>query len=62
MDEKVIQMTPVKEVALEYNLPVYQPEKLSGSQEMDELMNLGADGIVTAAFWAISTNQIIELS
>ncbi len=42
-------MTPVKEVALEYNLPVYQPEKLSGSQEMDELMNLGADGIVTAA-------------
>ncbi len=48
--KKLIQMTPVKEVALAYNLPVYQPEKLSGSQEMADLMDLGADGIVTAAF------------
>ncbi len=41
-------MTPVKEVALEHDLPVFQPEKLSGSQEMADLMDLGADGIVTA--------------
>ena len=43
-------MTPVKQLALEHGLKVYQPEKLSGSSEMVELMNLGADGIVTAAF------------
>ena len=48
--KKEIKMTPVKEVALAHNLPVYQPEKLSGSEEMAELMTLGADGIVTAAF------------
>ncbi|MGV3029968.1 methionyl-tRNA formyltransferase [Streptococcus suis] len=48
--KKTIQMTPVKQVALEYDLPVYQPEKLSGSQEMADIMGLGADGIVTAAF------------
>ncbi len=30
---KVIQMTPVKEVALEYNLPVFQPEKLSEAKK-----------------------------
>lgn len=48
--KKTIQMTPVKQVALEYDLPVYQPEKLSGSQEMADIMELGADGIVTAAF------------
>lgn len=48
--KKVLQMTPVKEVALAHELPVYQPEKLSGSAELDALMALGADGIVTAAF------------
>ncbi|MCB6443473.1 methionyl-tRNA formyltransferase, partial [Streptococcus salivarius] len=48
--KKEIRMTPVKEVALSYELPIYQPEKLSGSPEMEAIMNLGADGIVTAAF------------
>ena len=48
--KKEIRMTPVKEVALSYGLPIYQPEKLSGSPEMEAIMNLGADGIVTAAF------------
>lgn len=48
--KKVLKMTPVKELALAYDIPVYQPEKLSGSQELEELMGLGADGIVTAAF------------
>ena len=43
-------MTPVKEVALAHDLPIYQPEKLSGSEEMAQLMSLGADGIVTAAY------------
>ena len=48
--KKEIKMTPVKQLALEHGLKVYQPENLSGSSEMVELMNLGADGIVTAAF------------
>lgn len=48
--KKEIRMTPVKELALKHDLPVYQPEKLSGSEEMQELMTLDADGIVTAAF------------
>ena len=48
--KKVIQETPVKQAAKEAGLPIYQPEKLSGSPEMEDLMKLGADGIVTAAF------------
>ncbi|KGR72210.1 methionyl-tRNA formyltransferase [Streptococcus phocae subsp. salmonis] len=48
--KKEIKMTPVKELALEHGLPVFQPEKLSGSQEMTDIMTLGADGIITAAF------------
>ncbi|MBJ8325690.1 methionyl-tRNA formyltransferase [Streptococcus pacificus] len=48
--KKEIKMTPVKTLALTHGISVYQPEKLSGSQELDDLMALGADGIVTAAF------------
>ncbi|KPJ22564.1 methionyl-tRNA formyltransferase [Streptococcus phocae] len=48
--KKEIKMTPVKELALEHGLHVFQPEKLSGSQEMTDIMALGADGIITAAF------------
>ncbi|HFI0292589.1 TPA: methionyl-tRNA formyltransferase [Streptococcus suis] len=58
--KKVIQMTPVKEVALAHDLPVYQPEKLSGSEEMAELMTLGADGIVTAAFGQFLPTKLLN--
>lgn len=53
-------MTPVKEVALEHHLPVFQPEKLSGSQEMADLMDLGADGIVTAAFGQFLPTKLLN--
>ena len=55
-----IKMTPVKEVALAHHLPVYQPEKLSGSEEMTELMRLGADGIVTAAFGQFLPTKLLD--
>ncbi len=58
--KKEIKMTPVKEVTLEHNLPVYQPEKLSGSQEMEDIMALGADGIVTAAFGQFLPMKLIN--
>lgn len=58
--KKEIKMSPVKEVALAHNLPVYQPEKLSGSEEMAELMTLGADGIVTAAFGQFLPTKLLD--
>ena len=57
--KKEIRMTPVKEVALYYELPIYQPEKLSGSPEMEAIMNLGADGIVTAAFGQFLPSKLL---
>ncbi|VGW10639.1 methionyl-tRNA formyltransferase [Streptococcus pyogenes] len=48
--KKDIKVTPVKQLALEHGISIYQPEKLSGSQELIEIMELGADGIITAAF------------
>lgn len=41
---------PVKKVALAHDIPVYQPEKLAGSEELATLMTLPCDLIVTAAF------------
>lgn len=58
--KKEIKMTPVKEIALAHNLPVYQPEKMSGSDEMSELMTLGADGIVTAAFGQFLPTKLLD--
>lgn len=58
--KKQIKMTPVKEVALEHNIPIYQPEKLSGSKELDEIMSLGADGIVTAAFGQFLPSKLLN--
>jgi methionyl-tRNA formyltransferase len=42
--------SPVKEVALEYGLPVFQPEKVSDPQVMAELEALGAELFVVVAF------------
>lgn len=58
--KKAIRMTPVKEVALANNLAVYQPEKLSGSQEMTDLMALGADGVITAAYGQFLPSKLLN--
>jgi len=48
--KKILSAPPVKEAALALNIPVLQPEKISGSPEMDILMQTDFDLIVTAAF------------
>ena len=58
--KKEIRMTPVKELALDYGLPIYQPEKLSKSAELDSLMNLNADGIVTAAYGQFLPSKLLD--
>lgn len=58
--KKEIKMSPVKEVALEHHIPVYQPEKLSGSQELESIMSLDADGIVTAAFGQFLPTKLLD--
>lgn len=58
--KKEIRMTPVKQVALEHQLPVLQPEKLSGSPEMESLLSLDAEGIVTVAFGQFLPTKLLE--
>ncbi|MGX7052019.1 methionyl-tRNA formyltransferase [Leuconostoc palmae] len=42
--------SPVKETALVAQIPVLQPNKISGSNEMDRIMAISPDFIITAAF------------
>ncbi|GFH41818.1 methionyl-tRNA formyltransferase [Lactococcus hodotermopsidis] len=58
--KKEIKMTPVKVAALRHNLPVYQPEKISDSAEMAELLTLNADLIVTAAFGQFLPEKLLN--
>ena len=51
--KRVMTPPPVKKVAMKYDLPVYQPEKLSGSEELEQLLQLDVDLIVTAAFGSL---------
>lgn len=48
--KQIVTKTPVKIAAEAHDLKVYQPVKLSGSPELEELMELQADLIVTAAY------------
>ncbi len=58
--KKELRMTPVKELALAHSLLIFQPEKLSGSPEMEALMALPADGIVTAAFGQFLPEKLLN--
>lgn len=58
---KKLQYTPVKEKALEYNLPVAQPEKVREEAFMAELEQLNPDVIVVVAFGQILPERILNI-
>lgn len=51
---------PVKEIAVKHGLPVYQPEKLTQSEELEQLIALEPDLIVTAAFGQLLPEKLLE--
>ncbi|MFQ3801330.1 methionyl-tRNA formyltransferase [Staphylococcus equorum] len=50
---------PVKKVAVEHDVAVYQPEKLAQSEDLKVLIDLNADLIVTAAFGQILPESLL---
>lgn len=59
--KKILTPTPVKESAIQFNLPVLQPEKLKGSNEFLELKEWQPDLIVTAAFGQLLPQEVLDL-
>ena len=55
------QDTPVKEKALELNIPVYQPEKVKNPEFVDILREINPDVIVVIAFGQILSKEILDL-
>lgn len=58
--KRILTPPPVKEVAVKHGLPVYQPEKLAQSSELEQLIDLEADIIVTAAFGQILPESLLN--
>jgi methionyl-tRNA formyltransferase len=58
--KKVLTPPPVKVEALKHGIPVYQPEKIRQKEEMEKILSLNPDLIITAAFGQILPKEILE--
>lgn len=58
--KRVLTPPPVKEEAVRLGLPVIQPEKLKGSAELQEIIDLQPELIVTAAFGQLLPNELLD--
>ncbi|AOZ91531.1 methionyl-tRNA formyltransferase [Paenibacillus crassostreae] len=59
--KRILTPTPVKEVALEYGLPVLQPERMRNKDAVEELAAYKPDLIVTAAYGQILPKAVLDL-
>ncbi|NKC66489.1 methionyl-tRNA formyltransferase [Vagococcus fluvialis] len=59
--KKILTPPPVKEAALKHGIKVLQPEKISGSPEMEEIISLNPDLIVTAAFGQFLPETLLKV-
>ena len=59
---KEMQFTPVKECALKYNIPVFQPVKVREPECIEELRKYEADIMVVVAFGQILPKEILEMT
>lgn len=58
---KEIHMTPVKETALRYQIPVYQPQKAREASFVEEIRSLNPDVMVVIAFGQILSKELLEV-
>ena len=59
---KEMQYTPVKEVALAHNIPVYQPVKIRETECIEELKKYNADIMIVIAFGQILPKEILDMT
>lgn len=53
--------SPVKECALKYNIPVFQPERIKRPENVEKLKEFPADVYVVAAFGQILSKEILDI-
>ena len=57
-----MQFTPVKETAMKYDIPVFQPKKVREPECIEELRKYHADVMVVVAFGQILPKEILEMT
>lgn len=58
--KRILTPPPVKRKALELGIPIFQPEKLRSSEELEALIRLQADLLVTAAYGQILPEKLLN--
>ncbi|WP_043933379.1 methionyl-tRNA formyltransferase [Bacillus sp. EB01] len=58
--KRVLTPPPVKAEALKHNIPVLQPEKIRMKEELDKVLALEPDLVVTAAFGQILPKELLD--
>lgn len=58
---KKLQSSPVKEIALENGIKIFQPERLRNADSIAEIANLAPDLIVVAAYGQILPKKVLEI-
>lgn len=58
---KEVQMTPVKETALQHGIPVYQPVRAREASFVEEMRSLAPDVMVVIAFGQILSKELLEV-
>ena len=59
---KEMQFTPVKECAMKYDIPVFQPRKVREPECIEELRKYNADIMVVVAFGQLLPKEILEMT
>ena len=59
---EVMQYTPVKEVALAHDIPVFQPKKIRDPESLKELKKYDADVMVVIAFGQILPKEVLAMT
>ncbi|TCK98337.1 methionyl-tRNA formyltransferase [Natranaerovirga hydrolytica] len=57
---KKVSVTPIKEVALEHNIPVYQPKKVKDNEFVELIKELNPDVMVVIAFGQLLSKDLLE--
>lgn len=56
-----MQFTPVKETAIAYNIPVYQPEKVRNAECIDEIRSHKPDAVIVVAYGQILPKELLNI-
>lgn len=59
---KAMAMSPVKEVAVQHNIPVYQPERLRKDPELIEMLkSMELDFIIVVAYGQLLSQEVLDI-